>query len=111
MRIFFLPALLLLIAIAGVGCQSSTPPASSATTSPRQAIIVSSGNGGGTTVFLPSDDPANPVVLCESGATVCPECKAAAIKYFTTGVLDSKCSRTGATRTVLTGPPPNYGHN
>jgi hypothetical protein len=111
MRSLFLPAVLPLIAIVNVGCQSSTLPASPAVTSPQRAIFVSGGNGGSTVVFLPSNDAANPVMLCESGATVCPECKAAAIKYFTAGVLDPKCSRTGATRAVLTGAPPNYGHN
>jgi hypothetical protein len=80
--------------------------------SPGRAIIVSGGNAGGPiTVFLPSADPANPAVLCTSGTTVCPECKAAAVKYFTTGVLDPKCSLTGATRVAATGVPQNYGHN
>ena len=110
MRIFLLP-LLALVGIVGIGCQNSTAPASHAMASPDRAVVVSGGNGGSTTVFLMSDDPSNPVVLCTSGDPVCPECKAAAIKYFKTGILDAKCSRTGATRSVATGVPPNYGHN
>jgi hypothetical protein len=110
-----LSAVIALITLVGLGCQSSTPPASQATTasmtSGQRAVIVSGGNAGNVTVFLPSDDPASPTMLSASGATVCPECKAAAAKYFQTGVLDPKCSRTGATRAVVTAVPPTYGHN
>ena len=101
-----------MITVVGLGCQSSTTPAPQAAASPQRAVIVSGGNAGNVTVFLPSDDPANPTMLCtSSGTTVCPECKSAAIKYFQTGVLDPKCSRTGATRTSVVGVPPTYGHN
>src|SRR4051812_26091923 len=98
-----LSAFVVLAAIVGLGCQSSTTPATKAMASPGRAVIVSAGNAGNVTVFLPSDDPANPMMLCATGATVCPECKAAAIKYFQTGVLDPKCSNTGATRTAVVG--------
>jgi hypothetical protein len=104
-------SLLALLAIGGLGCQSSTNPAPQAMSSAQRAVIVTGGNGGSTTVFLPSGDPANPVMLSASGGAVCPECKAAAIKYFQTGVLDPKCARTGATRTAAMGIPPIYGHN
>jgi hypothetical protein len=107
----YMSAFVALIAFVGLGCQSSTTPAPKAMASPERAVIVSAGNAGNVTVFLPSDDPANPVMLCATGTTVCPECKAAAIKYFQTGVLDPKCSRTGATRTAVIGIPPTYGHN
>ena len=86
-----------------LGCQSSSTPTGQTMAAPTQAVFVtSSGNGGGTTVFLPSAGPDNPMVFCSSGSTsdVCPECRAAAIKYFKTGILDPKCSRTGAIRTV-----------
>ena len=111
MRTSFFSAFLASIAVIGIGCQSSTTPAPQATASPGRAVIVSGGNGGSTTVFLPSNDPANPVMLSTSGEPVCPECRAAAIKYFTTGVLDPKCSHTGATRTAATGFLSNHGVN
>jgi hypothetical protein len=105
-------SLVALILVAGLGCAGSTEPASHAATSSQHAVIVTGGQAGNsTTVFLPSADPANPAMLSTSGDVVCPECKAAAIKYFQTGILDPKCSRTGATRTIATGVPPNYGHN
>jgi hypothetical protein len=110
MRIF-ISTLIPLIALIGLGCQSANTPASQAMTTPQRAIVVSGGNGGSTVVFLQSGDPAHPAMLSTSGGTVCPECKAAAIKYFETGVLEQKCSLCGATRTVAMGVPPNYGHN
>lgn len=99
-----MPALLMACAMfVAVGCQNS-PPSQSATTgaAPDRAVVVTAGNGGATTVFLPSTDRNSPVILGSSDMAVCPECKAAAIKYFQTGVLDPKCSRTGATRTAAT---------
>ena len=92
-----------------VGCQNSTAPTASMAT-PARAIISSAGNGGSSVVFLASADPNDPVILCSAGTDVCPECKAAAIKYFQTGVLDPKCSRTGATRTAIVAVPTNVGH-
>jgi len=106
-----LSALVALIVLSGLGCQSSNTPPSQATASPQRAIILTGGNGGGTVVYLPSSDVANPIMLSTSGEAECPECKAAAVKYFTTGVLEPKCARCGATRTVVTGTPPNLGHN
>ena len=97
--------------IAVIGCQNSTPPHSEAGSPSGRAIVVSGGNSPGFTVFLPSNDPAQPEALCSSGQTACPECKAAAAKYFETGALDTKCSRTGATRTVATATPFTSGHN
>ena len=94
------------------GCQSASTPSAGATATPPQRAIVVSGNAGSTTVYLPSNDPDKPLMLSTSGSgEACPECTAAAIKYFQTGVLDPKCSRTGATRTVTNLITPNYGHN
>jgi hypothetical protein len=111
MRRFLTSTSVALIAMSIAGCQSSTPQASRTMDSPGRAIVVSGGNGRSTTVFLPSDVPATPVAYSAPGEAVCPECEAAAAKYFTTGVLDPTCSRTGATRTVIAGPPQHYGHN
>ena len=98
---FVASAVLALIVLAG--CESSTPSASSSSSTmpPAERAIAISTNTGTTTIFVPTADPEKPVMLCAAGAEVCPECKAAAIKYFQTGVLDPKCSRTGATRTVV----------
>jgi hypothetical protein len=96
-------AALLLAAFALAGCQQNAGPATAPTASaaPAREIMLST-NTGSFTVFVPSGDPDNPVVYCSTaGAQVCPECRAAAIKYFKTGVLDPKCSKTGATRTVI----------
>jgi ABC-type transport system substrate-binding protein len=98
-----------LSAIAIAGCQNGTPPTASAATAPQQAIVVR-GNGGSVTVFVPGDDPNKPMALTGAGSEVCPECEAAAAKYFKTGVLDPKCSRTGATRTAVTLTPSTTGH-
>jgi hypothetical protein len=112
MRYSAILAVVVFAAMVGFGCQSSTPSMSPAMTSPQRAVVVSGGNSGSSfTVFLPSGDAANPTMLCASGQAECPECKAAAAKYFQTGVLDPKCSRTGATRSVVTGLPPNQGHS
>jgi hypothetical protein len=93
------------------GCQNSGSSAPTATATPSQrAIVVSGGNTGTYTVFLSSVDPNDPVVMCSSGQTVCPECKAAAIKYFQTGVLDPKCSRTGASRYPVVAVDQSVGH-
>jgi hypothetical protein len=97
--------------LAALGCQNSTTPPSTAATVPAKAIVVTGGNGGSTTVFIPSSDPNNPVVLCSNGTEVCPECKAAAVKYFQTGVLDPKCNRTGATRAATTIVAEDHSHN
>jgi hypothetical protein len=113
MRFASSPVVAVLALLVG-GCQSSsTPSASDAPpATPQRAIVVTGGNAGATTVFLPSSDPENPLMMSTSaGMTECPECKAAAIKYFETGVLDPKCSRTGATRCVLVPPTPYIGHN
>ncbi len=107
MRRFSISAAIALIALVVVlGCQSSTAPAPQAMAAPQRAVVVSGGNGPAFTVFIPTNDPAQPEMLCSSAAaTECPECKAAAVKYFTTGVLDTKCSITGALRTDVTGTP------
>jgi hypothetical protein len=79
---------------------------------PQSAVVVNAPNGGSTTVFLKSPDGGDPIMLSTSGTDVCPECKAAAIKYFQTGVLDPKCSRTGATRSIVNYmAPPTPSHN
>ena len=94
------------------GCQNSTPPAASSTMAPPQKVIVVTTNSGRTSIFIPTDDPNKPMMLSTAGGDVCPECQAAAVKYFKTGVLDPKCSLTGATRTVanLVEPPTSTGH-
>ena len=92
------------------GCQNSAPATAQATATPQRAIVVSGGNTGTYTVFLSSVDPNDPVILCSAGTTVCPECKAAAIKYFQTGVLDPKCSRTGANRYPIVSVDTSVGH-
>src|SRR3984957_7682206 len=112
MRSVLLP-IVALMSLFAFGCQSSTSQMSQTMTTPQKAIVVTGGNGATATVFLPSSDPTNPVVLCAPGDAVCPECKAAAIKYFQTGVLDPKCSPTGPTGTAAAGVPPypSSGHN
>ncbi len=91
-------------------CQSSGPTTAQAMASPQRAIVVSGGNTGNYTVYLSSVDPNEPVVMCSAGNKVCPECKAAAIKYFQTGVLDPKCSLTGATRSAIVSVDQGVGH-
>lgn len=86
-------------------------PSPHAMSGPPRAVIVSAGQSGSMTVFLPSEDTSHPIALCASDGKVCPECRAAAAKYFQTGVLDPKCSRTGATRSIATEFPPTFGHN
>lgn len=106
-----LAALLLIVAC---GCEN-TPPSATATAShvmsagPQRAVLIS-GNGGSTTIYFPSEDPAKPMMLCTAGAETCPECRAAAVRYFETGVLEPKCPVCGATRTLLIPPTPNVGH-
>jgi hypothetical protein len=92
------------------GCQSSAPMVSQPAATAQKAIVVSGGNTGSYTVFLPSAESNDPVILCSAGMSVCPECKAAAIKYFQTGVLDPKCSRTGATRSAIVSVDTSVGH-
>jgi hypothetical protein len=87
-----------------LGCQNSKPTGRETTAYPERAVVVTGGNGGSVTVFVPSADPANPMALCTEGATLCPECKAAAVKFFQTGILEPKCSRTGAVRTATYAP-------
>jgi hypothetical protein len=106
-------ALAALLALAIAGCQnaSSTPTTEASMAGAKHAVLVSGGNSGnGYTIFLQSDDPNNPTVLCSPGMTVCPVCKAAAIKYFQTGVFEPTCSRTGATRTLLIPATPTNGY-
>ena len=100
-----------LIALVGIGCQNSTSATSQTMAPPQSAVVVNYPNGGGTTVFLRSANSSEPLMLCTSGNTECPECKAAAIKYFQTGVLDPHCSSTGATRTIAIPPAPYVSHN
>lgn len=94
----------------GLGCQSAAPMTAQSMAMPQRAIVVSGGNTGSYTVFLPSVEPNNPVMFCSAGTEMCPECKAAAIKYFQTGVLDPRCSRTGATRWAVVSVDQTVGH-
>jgi hypothetical protein len=84
------------------GCQNSHPADSSVASTPARSVIIATGNGGHTTVFVPTANPTQPAVYCSEGTQACPECTAAAVKYFQTGVLDPQCSRTGAIRSVDT---------
>jgi len=106
----FQAAAVLMLTIA-IGCQSTTTPTAQVMSDNPNAVVVTYPNGGGTTVFLRSTDPENPIVMCSPGTTVCPVCKAAAIKYFQTGVLDPKCSLTGASRYVVSYTAPSVSHN
>jgi hypothetical protein len=106
--LFTAVAALLLLAVAA--CQNSTPPAASVPTTPQTAIMIRGNDGTTVAFFVPSNDPDHPRALIGSGTEVCPECEAAAAKYFKTGVLDPKCSRTGATRSVVTFTEPTTGH-
>lgn len=110
MRIL-IPTVAALVAVIAIGCQHSAAPTPAETAASPQHAVVVTGNGGSVVVFEPSNDPANPVVYCSAGTEICPECKAAAIKYFQTGILDPKCSRTGATRTATTIAYPNHAVN
>jgi hypothetical protein len=102
-------ALMLVIAL---GCQNTAAPGSQATATPPHVIVVNYPKGGGTTIFLPPPaGSSDPVVLCSAGTTVCPECKAAAARYFATGVLDAKCPLTGGSRSVMDYVPSNGAHN
>lgn len=104
-RTLFAVAAFSLLAIAG--CQNATP---SVPTTYQQAIMIRGNDGTTVAFFLPSADPDKPMALVGTGVQVCPECQAAAAKYYKTGVLDPKCSRTGATRSVVTFTPPTSGH-
>ncbi len=104
---FSLVALLLIVS---AGCESTTPTASHVMSEgPQRAVLVST-NGGSTTIFLPSNDPKKPLMLCSAGAEMCSECKAAAVKYFEDGVLEPKCPKCGATRTLLAPSTPDIAH-
>jgi hypothetical protein len=108
----FRPFLAILVVLAFTlvtGCQMSG--SAGETAAPQQAILVTGGQSGGTAIFIPSSGPDKVVMLSTSGdVKECPQCKADAEKYFETGVLVPKCSMCGATRTVLTLPPQNVGH-
>jgi hypothetical protein len=74
-------------------------------------VISGENSGPGTVVYIPTADPDKPMMLSTSGATEeCPECRAAVIKYFHTGILDPVCSRTGCKRTIANLVTPNVGH-
>jgi hypothetical protein len=108
-------ALVLLAGCAGSATQSGSSASAApgpAMETPQQAVIVSGGNSGNATiVYFRSNDPSKPLMLSTSGAQECPYCRAAAIKYFQTGVLEPKCPMCGATRTAATSlVTPNVGH-
>jgi hypothetical protein len=105
-----LSAAVALSLLAMIGCQDSAPRSASLPATPQQAIMIRGNDGTTVAFFLPSDDPNKPRALVGAGSEVCPECEAAAVKYFKTGVLDPKCSRTGAIRSVVTFTPPTTGH-
>ena len=101
-RVFSATAALLLTVL--VGCQSSattSAQATAATAPANDAVVVNYPNGGGTVVFIRSANPDDPVCMCSPGTEVSPECKAGAIKYFETGVLNPHCPLTGATWTLV----------
>ncbi len=96
-------ALAILGLLVAAGCQTTPGGQQTTSLSPQtQAVVVTGGNGGSTAVYIASTDPNMPVLLSSAGADECPDCRAAAINYFKTGVLEAKCPRCGATRTVTT---------
>ena len=107
-RTLFIVAALSLLAVAG--CQSPTTPAASVPTSYQQAIMVRGNDGTTVAFFVPTADPDKPMALLGPGVEPCPECQAAAVTYSKTGGLDPKCSRTGATRSVVTFSSASTGH-
>ncbi len=103
-------ALCLMLGLAALtGCQGSMSMGNSSEM-PKTAVVISGGQSGGTVVFLPTSDPEKPMMLSTAGVDMCPDCKAAAIKYFQTGVLEPKCAKCGATRTLTTAISTNVGH-
>ena len=102
-----LTSTVLIMTVVFAGCTSSTAPTTQASMDPSKKIVVST-NAGNVEVFVPTGDPDNPIIYCSTAdGKVCPQCKADAIKYFKTGVLEPKCSVCGATRMAVpayTGP-------
>jgi hypothetical protein len=107
-------ALILIAGCAGSATQSgstATAAPGPAMETPQQAVVVSGGNNNsGMVVYFRTNDPSTPMMLSTSGAKECPYCRAAAIKYFQTGVLEPKCPACGATRTATYLVTPNVGH-
>ena len=100
-RIFFaIPALAAAIFIAG--CQANSGPAPSASAPATKALVATTGNGT-TTVFIPVAGTHYVSALSSSPAPACPDCEAAAVKYFETGELVAVCPTCHATRTPLAG--------
>jgi hypothetical protein len=95
------------------GCQSSSKTAmDTASPTPTKALLVT-GNGGSYAVFIPGEKPGEVAVLASGDMTACAQCKADAIKYFTTGELVEKCSVCGAKRMPLISPDAvaSHAHN
>ena len=90
----------LLAAVFVVGCQTSSPAPASAT--PGRAVIATAGNGT-TTIYLPASSGGGVQTLSTSGAPACPDCSAAAAKYFQGGTLEAKCPVCGANRLAAIG--------
>ena len=84
-----------------IGCQNSSATSAQAVADSHDAVVVSYPNGGGTVVFVRTANPDAPLCMCSPGAEVSAECKAGAIKYFETGVLNPQCPLTGATWTIV----------
>jgi len=97
--LFCMTALVFLFA---VSCQSSPTSVSAPVSKSQKAVFISGGNGGGYTVFVPGDTPGQVVTLSDGKSPACADCKAAAMKYFETGVLEPKCPTCGATRSAFT---------
>jgi hypothetical protein len=92
-------------------CESIKSGSAQQDSGPQRAVFVSGGNGGGTTIYLPSTDGKSVVMLSDGNGHMCPDCEAAAKKYFDTGLLEPKCPTCGATRTAFTLPSSSIGHN
>jgi hypothetical protein len=104
----FLTTIGILALTFATGCQMGGA-GSASSTAPQKAVLVT-GNGG-SEIFLPSSGPEKVIMLSTSGsAKVCPQCEADAASYFETGKLVEKCSVCGATRTALTLPATDVGH-
>lgn len=84
-----------------IGCQNSSATSAQTVAESHDAVVVNFPNGGGTMVFVRSANPDEPLCMCSPGTEVSPECKAGAVKYFETGVLDPHCPLTGATWTIV----------
>ena len=85
------------------GCSGMGGSAPAASMGPTKAIVATTGQGS-TVVYVPTSDGSGVQMLSSTGGVEkCPDCEAAALKYFQTGQLERKCPRCGAIRTPVVG--------